>query len=123
MAHFVDRGYNDKVPLYIAAGKGYTSAVQLLIDHGANINIQDHQNLTPLHNASFRSSKIVKMLLDNRAHVNAKDRYDQTPLHWSTEKGHDEIVRILLDYGANPNEKITMARHHYILRLAKDLFP
>jgi hypothetical protein len=43
----------------------------------------------------------VKLLLDHGANVNAKDTfYGETPLGWAAYRGHTQIVKLLLDKGA-----------------------
>ena len=37
------------------------------------------------------------------ADVNAQNDYNQTPLHAAAYNGHDEVVKLLIDNGANPN--------------------
>jgi ankyrin repeat protein len=43
------------------------------------------------------------MLLDNHAKVDVSDRSGYTPLLWAAYSGHEALVRLLLDRGANPN--------------------
>ncbi|KAH9992461.1 hypothetical protein BJV77DRAFT_1002532, partial [Russula vinacea] len=38
----------------LAAEKGQLGAAQLLVEHGANIHVQNCLGFTPLHGASFR---------------------------------------------------------------------
>jgi ankyrin repeat protein len=43
----------------------------------------------------------VKLLLDKGAKLETKDtRYGQTPLWWAAEKGHEAVVKLLLNKGA-----------------------
>jgi ankyrin repeat protein len=43
----------------------------------------------------------VKLLLDKGAKLETKDtRYGQTPLLWAVEKGHEAVVKLLLNKGA-----------------------
>ena len=49
----------------------------------------------------------VKALLDKGVDVNSKSSYGQTPLFFACDRGHTEIVRLLLERGANPNVKDT----------------
>jgi ankyrin repeat protein len=37
--------------------------------------------------------------------VNAKCYYDRTPLHMTSEEGHVDAVRVLLDHGAHVNSQ------------------
>jgi ankyrin repeat protein len=39
---------NGTTPLHLAAEKGYSDIVQLLIDHGANLSIENAERKTPL---------------------------------------------------------------------------
>jgi ankyrin repeat protein len=55
-------------------------AVQLLIDHGANINAQDAVGETALHGAAFQGwNEMVKLLVKNHAKVDVKDARGKTP--------------------------------------------
>lgn len=49
----------------------------------------------------------VKALLDKGVDVNSKFRYDATALSYASDKGHTEVVRLLLERGAAPNVKDT----------------
>jgi hypothetical protein len=49
----------------------------------------------------------VKELLDKRVDINAANRYGGTALAFACDKGHTEVVRLLLERGANPNTKDT----------------
>lgn len=52
----------------------------------------------------------VKDLLAKGADVNAKWRYDQTPLFKAAERGHTEVVKVLLDAGAKTDVRDTFYR-------------
>ena len=41
-------------PLHFAVTEGEHKNVELLIKHGANVNLQDEGLMTPLHQAVFR---------------------------------------------------------------------
>ena len=48
----------------------------------------------------------MKLLLDaDRSLVNARDSDGSTPLHCASWKGHDELVTLLLDCGADINSR------------------
>ena len=49
----------------------------------------------------------VKAFLDKGVDVNAKTNYGATALSYACDKGHVEIVKLLLERGANPNQKDT----------------
>jgi len=47
----------------------------------------------------------VKALIAGKVNVNAKYRYDRTPLSFASDRGSSEIVKLLLDAGADVNAK------------------
>ena len=56
--------------------------VQLLIQHGAGVTVQDYDHSTPLHLASTSViPDIVQLLIECGADVNAQDGSRRTPLH------------------------------------------
>jgi hypothetical protein len=48
-------------------------------------------------------AKAVEALLDKGVDVNSKFRYDATALSYACDRGHVEVVKVLLNRGANPN--------------------
>ncbi|RDW80273.1 hypothetical protein BP6252_04911 [Coleophoma cylindrospora] len=57
-------------PLHIAAVRGYTEIVELLVDRGIDINARDSQGWTALHLATERGQhKVVKILLEKGADI------------------------------------------------------
>eukprot|EP00105_Crassostrea_gigas_P041590 XP_019925738.1 PREDICTED: uncharacterized protein LOC105335313 [Crassostrea gigas] len=78
--------------------------VQLLLTHGANINLCDSDLETPLHIASGRGNDhTVELLLDNKADINSCDTNRKTPLHKAITCGRESTVRLLLERGADIN--------------------
>ena len=82
--------------------------IQLLLDHGADINNRIRQGWTPLHLA-VRSGKVdaVRLLLQHGANVNDEDMFHSTALYYASS-GHGEgfeITRVLLECGANVNAR------------------
>jgi ankyrin repeat protein len=39
-------------------------------------------------------------LFENGAELESMDDYEQTPLSWAAEKGHDAMVKMLLEKGS-----------------------
>jgi ankyrin repeat protein len=85
--------------------------VQLLVEHGANVNAPDENHVTPLHLASYRQRlESVRVLLNHGANVNAEDSHHRTPLHRVFEgrfhsKDGFSIVQLLVEHGADVNTK------------------
>lgn len=53
--------------------------------------------------------------------VNAKDSNGWTPLHESVRGGHEEIVRVLVEKGANINDKTSGVNGKSALYIAKEV--
>ena len=84
----------------------YMEVVKLLLEKGANVNVQDIHGRTPLYWAAQNGyTEIVKLLLEKGADVNARDNDGNTPLHWAVGACDLEIVKLLLEKGANENHQ------------------
>ena len=85
--------------------------VRLLLDHGADpeANAEGDIGEKPLHKVSYgkyRSPedgvRVAELLLERGADVNTRSNDHWTPLHAASYFGSIEIVRLLLDHGADP---------------------
>ena len=76
--------------------------VQLLIDKGADVNVQGGYYGNALQAASYRIHELlVQLLVGNGADVNAQGGHYDNALHAANERGHKEVVQLLIKYGAN----------------------
>jgi ankyrin repeat protein len=82
--------------------------VEFLLDKGASVNDDDHGS-TPLMAAGDAAT--AQALLAGGAHVNAKVRYTgMTPLMSQAKDGHTDVVKLLLEKGADPRIKDSEGR-------------
>lgn len=105
------------------AGQGEITEIQAKQHH--NINETDKFNLTPLHWACFYGQlSAVKILLKYGASVSKLALDYVSPLLMAASGGHHEIVRLLLQNGANPNHTdiVCMKEKIFHLSLANLLF-
>jgi ankyrin repeat protein len=77
----------------------WPDVARLLLEHGADLNVQTDRGSTPLHIAARdMGTEFVRVLLEHGANVGAKDNKGRTPLH---EVRTDEIARMLLEHDAD----------------------
>nr|XP_024215236.1 ankyrin-3-like isoform X2 [Halyomorpha halys] len=85
--------------LQIAAERGYTDIMNILIKAGADINAVDNNNNTALHYcATGGSANACSLLLSEGCDVKAQNADQATALHIAVWKGNFEIVHRLLNY-------------------------
>jgi ankyrin repeat protein len=74
----------------------------LLLEHGANVNLQDNERRTPLHLAARWGSStgrtLVRRLLDQGANRDEIDVDRWTPLHFACSRGDLGTVKCLLEH-------------------------
>jgi ankyrin repeat protein len=73
----------------MAAYRGHLEITQLLLGHGADVNLQNGWGEVPLHRTvspfDFRDQlKIMKLILDHGAEVDSQDYDAYTPLRHSS---------------------------------------
>jgi ankyrin repeat protein len=91
-------------PLIWSSWNGYDNIVQILLEHGADINAQGGDYGNALQAASTEGhDKIVQKLLERGADVNAQGGEYGNALRAASSEGHDKIVQTLLKYGADIN--------------------
>ena len=90
--------------MVLAAMKGYTKIVKLLIQYGGNVNPSSKRNHPPLHLAARHGClETIKVLLEAGALHDFAASDDTTPLTFATEAGHIEVMKLFLTLGCNVN--------------------
>ena len=80
----------------------FRTLARLLIEYGANVNLEDNIGRTALIWASGEGDiEIVRLLIEYGATVNHQSKRGRTALVLASLNGHIEVVRALLEAGAN----------------------
>ncbi|WP_419198621.1 ankyrin repeat domain-containing protein [Wolbachia endosymbiont of Rhagoletis cingulata] len=80
--------------LLIAAKGGDLNKVIDLISKGANVNVKDNNDDTPLHLA-VGYLDVVKYLISKGANINAKCKAGKTTLDIARDRGHNNVINYL----------------------------
>jgi ankyrin repeat protein len=91
----------------MAALRGSEQIVQRLLDHGADVNVQNEfLGDAPLEvAAALGHVEVVRRLLAAGANVTIRTEYGSTPLHMAALSERADVAALLLDYGADPNAR------------------
>ena len=90
-----------KMPLHIAAERGFTCTVKALLSAKAAVDATDHQSWTPLHFAAARGrTETAKALVSAGAAVDAKQWGGGTPLQFAARGGRTKTAAMLRAMGA-----------------------
>ncbi|XP_048697723.2 uncharacterized protein LOC125632890 isoform X3 [Caretta caretta] len=89
---------NDWSPLLVAAERGHTAIVKILLQHHARVDVFDEHGKAALHLAAENGhDQIADVLLWHKAFVNAKTKLGLTPLHLSAQNGYNHLVKLLVE--------------------------
>lgn len=96
------QNFCEETPLFLAVKEERIEAAKKLIAAGANVNIPNHEDVTPLH-LSVTHPDLTHMLIQYGAFLDAIDYSGDTPLHDATAEESLETVCMLLYYNAEAN--------------------
>ena len=128
--------------MLFASREGCLDCVKALVEKGAKVDLPDPEGVTPLISAVFNAHfDVAKYLIEQGANVNRWDWWGRTPLYLAVDYNtlpHGgrpdqpslddtlpiDIVRLLLEKGANPNLQLKLtaplSRHRQRSRPGSD---
>eukprot|EP00105_Crassostrea_gigas_P039386 XP_019923534.1 PREDICTED: protein phosphatase 1 regulatory subunit 12A isoform X14 [Crassostrea gigas] len=78
--------------LHVAAAKGYTKVMSILLKAGADVNSQDYDGWTPLHAAAhWGQEETCKLLVEHMCDMQLKNNAGQTPY----DVADSEVLKLL----------------------------
>jgi ankyrin repeat protein len=113
---------NNETPLHYAIKKKRFDSARVLLAHGADINAQDAQGLTPLRYVIIVAPEYaIELLEKTEINVDLADNAGDTALHYALEEGKKEVAIKLIEAGADVDARNSAGI--CILDYAKDHCP
>ena len=104
MSPEVFRAFDGYTPLIAASESGRLATVELLLNHGANVNAIDKDKQTALMRAAAAGRlDVVRLLIDRGADLARKDKLGQTALRLAANRNQGAVVQWLRSLNA-PDE-------------------
>ena len=107
--HINDRNAAGETPVFVACRNGHVEAARMIINAGADVNIQANDGSTPLHRAC-QSCRLdmLELLLGHNAQINKAMLDGATPLFVASAVGFESGVRRLLAARASVTAALDM---------------
>ncbi|XP_025832280.1 ankyrin repeat domain-containing protein 17 isoform X2 [Agrilus planipennis] len=124
VAHGADvnaQSSSGNTPLMYGCAGGHTEVVKFLLEHGANVEDHNENGHTPLMEAASAGHvELAKILLMHGAGINThSNEFKETALTLACYKGHLDMVRFLLEAGADQEHK-TDEMHTALMEASMD---
>ena len=89
-------------PLHSAAMQGHTAACELLLDSGANVNMQtEPQGYAPLHSASFGGHvETVRLLIARGGDTSLRNYRDEQPIDTAKRQNQGDVIAAITELTA-----------------------
>ena len=92
--------------LMCAAFNGHSTSIEILIQHGAELNVKDNDGDTALIDAArYGHSTSIEILLQHGTKLNVKNNKGNTALICAARKGHSTSIEILIKHSADVSLK------------------
>ena len=100
-------------PIHLACINPNEKILQKIIDNGGELNFPDKLGRRPISYAAVcKGPGPLKLLIENNCNINDRDNAGYTPLILACKRGRYENVKILLEQGADPKQKIKGGKYN-----------
>ncbi|KAI0854606.1 ankyrin [Xylaria cubensis] len=98
-------------PLHMAAKKGSSRIIRMLLQHCSDCNERDSEGLTPLIHAVIGGhEEAALLLLENEARIDNSHPDDNRPrpsaIHWAILKRRESVLRVLLNHASSDSKVV-----------------
>ncbi|KAI9711784.1 MAG: hypothetical protein M1820_001929 [Bogoriella megaspora] len=101
-------------PVHLAADQGNANLMEQLLSRGADPEIEDNHGRRPIHLAAAGGyTAIINQLLFNKCDHEAADKYGWHAIHFAAYAGSIDVVRSLVEAGANVHSKTKQWSNFY----------
>ncbi|XP_032425706.1 ankycorbin isoform X2 [Xiphophorus hellerii] len=95
-----------KSALHVAAARGLTECLAVMLAHGADLSVTDAAGFTPLHLAAKNNHlECCRRLIQSKCPVDPADSSGRTALHHAAAGGNVQIVQLLCELKTPINQK------------------
>lgn len=118
-----DEAKDKASPLHLCCQWGLTKVLQTLIDHGANVNVIDFENKTPLHHAiQNQHDEIITILLFHPSiDLKIRDKLANTPFATALTVRNNKAAQNILERMPNAAEQMDQRGRNFLhLAIMKD---
>ena len=89
-------------PLMYAGSNAHEDAVGLLIESGADLNLQDSHEWTAISWTTTNGhAQVVRMIAQAGCDLDIVDMWGNAPLHWAARNGYEACARELMNAKAD----------------------
>lgn len=111
--YITSNGIIGEAPLHLLLLKKNDELIKLLIEAGADVNIRNGNDETPLH--YVKTTGALKLLLDAGADLNLKNRLGETPENYYKRCIRKDLLQTLEEY---KNEQLKIKEEDQLTKIA-----
>jgi ankyrin len=112
---------NNQTPIHFAAKQGNLKAIEMLVEHGADIEREDRNGWTALTLAGFREQvETVEALVNGYGvDIDRKNKNDLSPIELALEKNEFQIALLFAKLGASVESVVDEEGNTLLLKALK----